>query len=219
MLFCGECGKKLRYNSGMGRTEGDTSRTYFYQCCNTYDLSNQGYCSVTIMERMLDKIVMESLKMQMQLFSDKGITVEWCREEAAKKLKPAEERVAKIQAEIAKLEYEDFEMHGRFGTGEISRDEMTAYHKSSEKKMAKLRERLSAAEDKQAAVHKDWDDYTHGIEALYRVNGKRKPDRDMLVALIRKISIKHNGEFTIEWNFDRKFKPVDGSYVKGAKKI
>ena len=84
-----------------------TSRTYFYQCCNTYDLSNQGYCSVTIMERMLDKIVMESLKMQMQLFSDKGIAVEWCREEAAKKLKPAEERVAKIQAEIAKLEYED----------------------------------------------------------------------------------------------------------------
>ena len=85
--------------------------------------------------------------------------------------------------------------------------------------MAKLRERLSAAEDKQAAVHKDWDDYTHGIEALYRVNSKRKPDRDMLVALIRKISIKHNGEFTIEWNFDRKFKSVDGSYVKGAKKI
>ena len=56
-------------------------------------------------------------------------------------------------------------------------------------------------------------------KALYRVNGKIKPDRDMLVVLIRKISIKHNGEFTIEWNFDRKFKPVDGSYVKGAKKI
>ena len=51
------------------------------------------------------------------------------------------------------------------------------------------------------------------------MNGKIKPDRDMLVVLIRKISIKHNGEFTIEWNFDRKFKPVDGSYVKGAKKI
>ena len=219
LLFCGECGKKLRFNSRMGRTEGDTSRTYFYQCCNTYDLSNQGYCSVTIMERMLDKIVMESMKMQMQLFSDKGITVEWCGEEAAKKLKSAEERVTKIQTEIAKLEYEDFEMHGRFGTGEINRDEMTAYHNSSEKKMTKLRERLSAAEDKQAAVRKDWDDYIHGIEALYRVNGKRKPDRDMLVALIKKISIKHNGEFTIEWNFDRKFKAVDGSYVKGAKKI
>ena len=117
------------------------------------------------------------------------------------------------------MEYEDFETHGRFGMGEISREEMTAYHKTSEKKMAKLRERLYTAEDKQAAIRKDWDDYTHGIEALYRVNGKRKPDRDMLVVLIRKISIKHNGEFTIEWNFDRKFKPVDGSYVKGAKKI
>ena len=59
----------------------------------------------------------------------------------------------------------------------------------------------------------------HCFNGLYRVNGKRKPDRDMLVTLIRKISIKHSGEFTIEWNFDRKFKSVDGSYVKGAKKI
>ena len=41
----------------------------------------------------------------------------------------------------------------------------------------------------------------------------------MLAALIRKISIKHNGRFTIERNFDRKFKAVDGSCVKGTKKI
>lgn len=117
------------------------------------------------------------------------------------------------------LEYEDFEMHGRFGVGEINREEMTAYQKSSEKKMAKLRERLSAAEDKESEIRKDWNDFTHGIEALYRANGKRKPDRDTLLTLIRKITIKHSGKFTIEWNFDRKFKPVDGSYVKGAKKI
>lgn len=219
LLFCGECGKKLRYNSRMGRTEADTGRTYFYQCCNTYDLSKQGYCGVTIMERMLDKVVMESLKRQVQLFSEKGITARWCREEMDMKLKLVEDRLKKIRTEISALEYEDFEMHGKFGTGEISREEMTAYQKSSGKKLAKLRGRLSAAEGKEADVCKDWDDYTHGIEALYRVNGKRKPDRDMLVALIRKISIKHNGEFTIEWNFDRKFKPVDGSYVKGAKKI
>ncbi len=219
LLFCGECGKRLRFNSRMGRQESDTSRTYFYQCCNTYDLSKQGYCSVTIMERMLDKVVMETLKMQMQLFTDKGITTDWCREEAEKKLKPAQNRVKKIQAEISTLEYEDFEMHGKFGIGEISREEMTAYQKSSEKKMAKLRERLSAAEEKESEIRKDWNEFTNGIKALYRVNGKRKPDRDMLVTLIRKISIKHSGEFTIEWNFDRKFKSVDGSYVKGAKKI
>lgn len=219
LLFCGECGKHLRFNSRMGRQESDTSRTYFYQCCNTYDLSKQGYCSVTIMERMLDKIVMETLKMQMQLFTDKGITTEWCREEAEKKLKPARNRVKKIQAEISTLEYEDFEMHGKFGIGEISREEMTAYQKSSEKKMAKLRERLSAAEEKESEIRKGWNEFTNGIKALYRANGKRKPDRDMLVTLIRKISIKHSGEFTIEWKFDRKFKSVDGSYVKGAKKI
>lgn len=219
LLFCGECGKHLRFNSRMGRQESDTSRTYFYQCCNTYDLSKQGYCSVTIMERMLDKVVMETLKMQMQLFTDKGITTEWCREEAEKKLKPARNRVKKIQAEISTLEYEDFEMHGKFGIGEISREEMTAYQKSSEKKMAKLRERLSAAEEKESEIRKGWNEFTNGIKALYRANGKRKPDRDMLVTLIRKISIKHSGEFTIEWNFDRKFKSVDGSYVKGAKKI
>ena len=219
LLFCGGCGKHLRFNSRMGRQESDTSRTYFYQCCNTYDLSKQGYCSVTIMERMLDKVVMETLKMQMQLFTDKGITTEWCREEAEKKLKPARNRVKKIQAEISTLEYEDFEMHGKFGIGEISREEMTAYQKSSEKKMAKLRERLSAAEEKESEIRKGWNEFTNGIKALYRANGKRKPDRDMLVTLIRKISIKHSGEFTIEWNFDRKFKSVDGSYVKGAEKI
>lgn len=219
LLFCGECGKKLRYNSRMGRTEADTSRTYFYQCCNTYDLSNQGYCSVTIMERMLDKVVMESLKKQVQLFSDKGLTTEWCREEAAKKLKSAEDRVKKIRTEISTLEYEDFEMHGKYGTGEIGREEMTAYQKSSEKKMTKLRERLSAAEEKEADIRRDWNDFTHGIWVLYRVNGKRKPDRDMLTTLIKRISIKHSGEFTIEWNFDRKFRTVDGSYEKGAKKI
>ena len=219
LLFCGECGKRLRFNSRMGSQESDTSRTYFYQCCNTYDLSNQGYCSVNIMEKMLDKVVMEALKMQVQLFSDKGITTDWCREEAEKKIKRAQNRVRKIQAEISTLEYEDFEMHGRFGVGEIIREEMTAYQKSSEKKMAKLRERLSAAEDKESEIRKDWNDFTHGIEALYRANGKRKPDRDTLLTLIRKITIKHSGEFTIEWNFDRKFKPVDGSYVKGAKKI
>ena len=111
LLFCGECGKRLRFNSRMGRQESDTNRTYFYQCCNTYDLSNQGYCSVNIMEKMLDKVVMETLKMQVQLFSDKGITTDWCREEAEKKLKPAQNRVKKIQAEISTLEYEDFEMH------------------------------------------------------------------------------------------------------------
>lgn len=219
LLFCGECGKRLRFNSRMGRQESDISRTYFYQCCNTYDLSNQGYCSVTIMERMLDKVVMENLKMQMQLFTDKGITTDWCREEAEKKIKPAQNRVKKIQTEISTLEYEDFEMHGKFGIGEISREEMTTYQKSSERKMTKLRERLSVAEEKEADIRKDWNEFTHGIKALYRVNGKRKPDRDMLVTLIRKISIKHSGEFTIEWNFDRKLKPVDGSYVKGAKKI
>ncbi len=219
LLFCGECGKRLRFNSRMGRQESDTSRTYFYQCCNTYDLSNQGYCSVNIMEKMLDKVVMEALKMQVQLFSEKGITTDWCREETEKKIKPAQNRVKKIQAEISTLEYEDFEMHGRFGVGEINREEMTAYQKSSEKKMAKLRERLSVAEDKESEIRRDWNDFTHGIEALYRANGKRKPDRDTLLTLIRKITIKHSGEFTIEWNFDRKFKPVDGSYVKGAKKI
>ncbi len=219
LLFCGECGKRLRYNSRMGRTENDTSRTYFYQCCNTYDFSKQGYCGVTIMERMLDKVVMESLKKQVQLFSDKGITVRWCQEEMTVRLKLAEDRVKKIRAEISTLGYEDFEMHGKFGTGEISREEMTAYQRSSEKKMAKLRERLSAAEEKETDIRNDWNGFTHWIEALYRVNGKRKPDRDTLTTLIKRISIKHSGEFTIEWNFDRKFRTVDGSYEKGAKKI
>lgn len=95
---------------------------------------------------------------------------------------------------------------------------MNTYRENSEKKMAKLRERLSDAEEKRASVRREWDDFTDGIKALYRANGNKRPDRDLLTALIRKITISHNGDFTIEWNFDRESFRTDGKYMRGAKK-
>ena len=218
LIFCGECGAPLEFKSAMGRKKTDTGRRYFYICTNTYELSHEGSCRVSVMEDGLDKIVTEALKMQVQLFSDKGITAGWCREEAEKRRKAAEGKAEGIRKEIARQEREEFEMYGRYAAHEIGLEEMDAFRDSSGRKMAVLEKQFSAEEEKAVAVRKECDDYIRGIEALYRSNGSVVPDREMLSALIRKISIKTNGDFLIEWNFGRDVEPVEGHYMKGAKR-
>lgn len=219
LLYCGNCGKRLLMQSRMGRKKKDTERVYFYQCCNTYDKNSQGFCKSNIMERLLDHIVLEAIKRQMQLLSDKGITVDFCEKTFADKLKPLEEKIEKAEADIKKQEYEDFETHGRYGTGEISREEMETMQAASAKKLSKMKDRLSAAQGKYAERKKELDDYTAGVKAAYRVNGVPSLDREMLVTLIDRIVIHPSGEFEITWNFEKGFRAESSKYRKGAKNL
>ena len=219
MLFCGNCGKRLLMQSRISKGKKNIQREYFYQCCITYDKEYQGYCKTNITERMLDHIVLEAIKKQAQLLSDKGITLDYCESTFKDKLKPLEEKIRKAEEAIKKQEYEDFETHGRYGTGEISRKEMETLQAVSEKKLVKLKERLTVAKDKYADRKKELDEYTAGVKAAYRVNGVPSLDRETLITLIDKIVIHPSGEFEITWNFEKGFRSEADKYRKGAKKI
>lgn len=219
LLFCGNCGKRLSMHSRMGREEKDTNREYFYQCCITYDKQHKGYCKANIMEWKLDHIVVEAIKKQVQLLSDKGITLDYCEQTFSEKLKPLEDRALKAEQAIKKQEYEDFETHEQFGIGKISRKELERLQAAAEKKMIKLKERLDAAQKKLADKKKEYRDYTSGIKAAYRVNGVPALDRETLLILIDKIVIFPDGSFEMTWNFEKGFHTENSKYRKRAKKL
>lgn len=194
LLFCGNCGKRLLMNSRLRKEKNGDRRVYFYQCCITYDKNHKGYCKTNIVERLLDQIVLGAIKKQAQILSDKGFTVECCEKTFAEKMKPLEEKVLKAEQAIKKQEYEDFETHEKFGTGEISRTELEAIQKVSQRKMAKLKERLEMAQEKYSDRKKEWEKYIAGIKVVYRVNGVASLDRETLAMLIDRIVMQPSGE-------------------------
>ena len=218
LLYCGNCGKRLLMNS---RLKGDkkVKRIYFYQCHYNYDVNKQGYCGSNIMEKFLDHIVLEAMKKQITLFTNKGMTVAFCEEAFAEKLKPLEEKVGKAEQAVRQQEYKDFETHEKFGTGEISRAELERLQAASEKKINKLRAALTDAQDRYASRKKEQVDFIQGLKALYRVNGKASLDRETLVTLIDRIKLDPTGDVEIAWNFKKGFKPVTERHKKGAKNL
>lgn len=219
LLFCGNCGKRLLMNLRLRKEKNGDRRVYFYQCCITYDKDHKGYCKTNIVERLLDQIVLGAIKEQAQILSDKGFTVECCEKTFAEKMKPLEEKVLKAEQAIKKQEYEDFEKHEKFGIGEISRTELEAMQKVSQRKTAKLKERLELAQEKYSDKKKEWERYIAGIKAVYRVNGVASLDRETLVTLIDRIVMQPSGEFEITWNFEKGFRTETAKYRKGAKKL
>ena len=214
ILFCGKCGSRLQMKNDLEGEGKNLRRRYYYRCCNSFDIKHKGNCRSNVTEIVLDHIVAESIKKQVQLLSDRGITVDWCERTFSEKLKVLENKVQKAEADLKKQEYAEFELHERYGIGQMSREELEAAQEKSDRQIMKLREKINDAQLQYSGRKNKYDGYMTAVKAAYRANSEGQLDGDILSAFIERIVIHPKGDFEIYWKFEKGFQTDSGRFKK-----
>lgn len=218
ILFCGKCGKRLKMMSRLKEKDGKLTRVYFYECINAKAVGGMKYCQSNIMEWLLDQIIFESIKKQIEVVSKKKDAVCFAEEVFAKKLKPSEKNVKTAKTAIAKTEFEGSRHYEDYVTGMITRDEMEDLQKKAEKILKKQREHLGQMEKKLTDQKKEMKAVLKIIKSIYQMKGQGEIKRELLMLMVERIEVYPDARIEIKWRFNEWFSDVNLNYGKGTHK-
>ncbi|MCI9322082.1 MAG: recombinase family protein [Lachnospiraceae bacterium] len=206
LLFCGECG------TPMGRTgyirefsSKHKIRLYAYFCRKSLRV-DQFHCEKKyITGHTLEQIVKAALKQEFALI---GMTakelIEWNRKEAEKEKRRLEKELAGVLKEAEGGKRRGSGLYLKYRSGEISKD---VFLKWKEEEEQQVRKRKDRQEEINRAL-RNFDVITESrnrfLRALLRFNEKSELDKELMQALIEKISIFPDKRIEIAYRFHGK---------------
>ena len=200
LLYCGCCEKKMWHTSYSGVLKDGTKKKYGSFFCGNYAFHADGK-KLTLAEERLDKMVMAQIKSEAKRMMDKDLTVQRYREDMLVSVEILKKKVAKIEWEIEGLENELFLQYESYSDGKIDADEYRMVRSGLEDKLADAKEQLMEAKDSVADNMAKVDVGVRFIKGLYRANGKKRLDSEMLHQLIERIIVFTGGKIVIKWRF------------------
>ena len=200
LLYCGCCEKQMWHTSYSGVLKDGTKKKYGSFFCGNHAFHADGK-SLRLPEAKLDELVMAQIKSEAKRLMDKDYTVQRYREDMLASASTLKKKVSKIEWEIEGLENELFLQYEAYSDGKIEADEYRMVRSGLEDKLSAVKERLMEAKDSVADVMAGIDVGVRFIKGLYRANGKKRLDSELLHQLIERISVFAGGKIVIKWRF------------------
>lgn len=216
VIFCGECGRTLRYHSSYSRhKDGTKKRCYGFAC--VHGVMHSDGKSVNFSEAKLDETVLAAIRNHVKSLKDNNVTIETHKKRIECRVEESKKAAGKLETEIGVLRRELFLLHQSFGSGEISRIQYQHDRQEVLDRISGLNDRLGRALDDAAAARRGGRESLRMLKALFRANGSAKVSGEMVETLISRIAIRRGGFVEIEWRFaDEEFSDVS-SGVKGGR--
>lgn len=196
-LKCGDCGramakKSIRLKSGM--------EYYFY--CGTYQRHGKKYCTPhTIPSRVLERIVLQDLKLIVRNIDNLQEIVEFQAKQFAVKNRSHEKQRSQLQHELKRLRAQKKSVYRDYKEALISREEFVEYHADYQKKEEHVQKKMALLGDTQEENCKNVFLEDTWIRRLVELRDVAALDRQIVLEMIDGILVYENRRIVIRYRF------------------
>ena len=200
IIRCGFCGRNMRHGVGSYMLkDGTKKRRSYYSCCNVTQHQGEGFVSIS--EMKLDKKFMDEIRREVGALHDKKMTVERYREEMDLKLAKMEKRIRRAKDEAEGIQMELFDCYEAFSDGKVTAEEYRRMRSELEYREKAAKQKISDLEDALAEAKGRVEAGAKWIKSMYRANGRKTLERELVQSLVGGIGYSSGGLFDFEWRF------------------
>ncbi len=205
LIYCGECGGKLRRICGLNKKSYQVSiRSYSYGCPNIQRIDELKCDSHFISFHAVNRIVLETLRKEFHLSGVRMKTLaDYNRKQAEQKEKNAEKRKGDIQARIQDLDIEMSSIYIQYRAGRIDKEAFLNLKVNREKEKSNLMMELSKQEINVQHIRKEAEEMNHFIRCLWKGKGSAELDSQAVRYLVKKITVYKDRRVEILFHFGK----------------
>ena len=205
LIYCGECGGKLRRICGLNKKSYQVSiRSYSYGCPNIQRIDALKCDSHFISFHAVNRIVLETLRKEFHLSGVRMKTLaDYNRKQAEQKEKNAEKRKGDIQARIQDLDIEMSSIYIQYRAGRIDKEAFLNLKVNREKEKSNLMMELSKQEINVQHIRKEAEEMNHFIRCLWKGKGSAELDSQAVRCLVKKITVYKDRRVEILFHFGK----------------
>jgi len=205
-IRCADCKRAMNKKSTNNKV-----KTYYYYVCNTYRKKSVEACTKhTIRSDYLEKVVLESINMQIDLVIEmekminkinKSEKRNLCNNNLERMIDAKEKELEKYK-KLKKSVYEDWKL------GDISREEYIEYKTSYENQISNIEDNIEYLEEEKQKYKEQVLGENTWIENLKKKKNLDKLTRDVVIELIDCIYIHEGGDVTIKFKFADEYERI-----------
>ena len=205
LIYCGECGGKLRRICGLNKKSYQVSiRSYSYGCPKIQRIDALKCDSHFISFHALNRILLETLRKEFHLSGVRMKTlVDYNRKQAEQKEKNAEKRKGDIQARIQDLDIEMSSIYIQYRAGRIDKEAFLNLKVSRETEKSNLIKELSKQEINVQHIRKEAEEMNQFIRCLWKGKDSTELDSQAVRCLVKKITVYKDRRVEILFNFSK----------------
>lgn len=205
LIYCGECGSKLRRTCGSNRKSYQVSvRTYSYGCPNIQRIDALKCDSHFMSFHAINRIVLETLRKEFDLSGVRMKTlVDFNREQARQKEKSEEKRKRDIQARIQDVDIEMSSIYIQYRSGRIDKEAFLNLKVSKETEKRNMIKELSKLETDMEHMRKEAEEMNYFIRCLWKGKDSARLDRQTVCCLVKRITVYKDRRVEILFNFSK----------------
>lgn len=205
LIYCGECGSKLRRTCGSNRKSYQVSvRTYSYGCPNIQRIDALKCDSHFMSFHAINRIVLETLRKEFDLSGVRMKTlVDFNREQARQKEKSEEKRKRAIQARIQDVDIEMSSIYIQYRSGRIDKEAFLNLKVSKETEKRNMIKELSKLEANMEQMRKEAEEMNDFIRCLWKGKDGARLDRQTICCLVKRITVYKDRRVEIVFNFSK----------------
>lgn len=198
-IRCADCLRAMNKKSTYNKI-----KTYYYYVCNTYRKKKEGACTKhTIRSDYLEKIVLESIKMQIDLVIEMEKMVQKINKSPTRNIynanieKMIQSKTNELEKtkKLKKVVYEDWKL------GVITQEEYFEYKASYEQEVIKIEENINYLQEEKKKYEEQVLGDNSWIDSLKKKRNITALTRDIIIELIECIYVHEGGRITIRFKF------------------
>lgn len=205
LLYCGECGHKLKRTcTSKPKTYGVSVRTYSYGCPNSMHIDETKCGNHYMAQNTINKIVREILHKEFDLSGiDAKKLVDFNRTQAEKAKKDAAKRENEVQQQLQKSDIEMSSLYIQYRTGGISKEVFLERKGKREKDKEDLQREVFRLQMDKERIDKETEKRNHFIRCLWKGKESAVLDGQVIHCLVKKIVIYKDRRVEIVFNFSK----------------
>lgn len=205
LLYCGECGGKLKRICSSNRKSYQISvRTYSYGCPNIQRMDALKCGSHFISFHAINRIVLQALRNEFNLSGARMKTlVDFNRKQAGEKEKNAEKKKMEIQARIQDVDVEMSSIYIQYRTGRIDKEAFLTLKAGKETEKNNLIKGLSKLEIDMGQRRKEAEGMERFIRCLWKGKDSAGLDGQAMRCLVERITVYKDRRVEISFNFSK----------------
>lgn len=210
IIFCGDCGKKMRFRRGNRDKDGTWKYHSRYNCAGYID-SGRTRCSIhTIRYQYVKDAVIEAVRLQMKTVEEKESFIKRVQSGAGRRV--AEKRAAEVRYWTGKVEEVNRKRSGlyeSFVEGILNEDEYKYAKERYDKEYLELIEKLDATKERKKKADDVFDGENDWLELIHQVRNIEEPDVGMIKSVIERIEIFEGSRVSIHFKCESQRKVFD----------
>ncbi|MDE7333443.1 MAG: recombinase family protein [Lachnospiraceae bacterium] len=203
LIYCGECGKKLkRICTSNPKSYGVSVRTYSYGCPDTRRIDSLKCDNHFVSLNTINKIVLETLKKEFGLSGIRIKTlVDFNRKQEELKEMQFEKKIRETKSFIQEADIEMSALYLQYRAGRFGREKFLNLKENKELEKSNLIKELSMQEADMHCMKQEADEMNHFIRCLWKGKENAVLDGQVVQCLVKRIIVYKDKRVKIIFNF------------------